>query len=457
MSSTAPRRTPARELYPLIGHESADAVIAWRGATPVTAGRFLAEVIHAAKALPQAGHVLNLCTDRYRFALALCAAVVRGQVTLLPPAATPHVIASMRAFAPDAYCIADDASLDLGVPRFELPVDAAPDTAFDVPRIPGEQVIACLFTSGSTGEPQPHPKRWASLVTDVAGEARRLDIGPGHAILGTVPPQHMYGFESTVMLPLVSGAALTADRPFLPAEIDAAVECVPAPRTLFITPFHLRAWLESGDCARVETIVSATAPLSQELARRAEALAADRLIEIYGSTETGQVATRETARTSEWHALEGIRIRSEGERAVASGAHIDEPMPLNDVIEILGDGSRFLLHGRTADLVNIAGKRNSLGYLDRQLASIPGVQDAAFFVPGEEEVDGVTRLMAFAVAPGLTAAGILAALRERLDPAFLPRPLVLVQRLPRNLTGKIPRAALAALAAQSRKPPHGGA
>ena len=261
----------------------------------------------------------------------------------------------------------------------------------------------------------------------------------------------MYGFESTVMLPLVSGAALTADRPFLPAEIDAAVERVPAPRTLFITPFHLRAWVESGECVRVETVVSATAPLSQELARRTEAVAAGRLIEIYGSTETGQVATRETARTSEWHALEGIRIRTEGERAWASGAHIDEPTPLNDVIEVLGDGARFLLHGRTADMVNIAGKRSSLGYLDRQLASIPGVQDAVFFVPDEEEADGVTRLTAFAVAPGLTAAGILAALRERLDPAFLPRPVVMLDRLPRALTGKLPRAALAALAAEARK------
>ena len=78
MSSTAPRRTPARELFPLIGHERAEAIIAWRGAEPVTAGRFLAEVLRAAKALPEAGHVLNLCADRYRFALALCAAIVRG-------------------------------------------------------------------------------------------------------------------------------------------------------------------------------------------------------------------------------------------------------------------------------------------------------------------------------------------------------------------------------------------
>jgi acyl-coenzyme A synthetase/AMP-(fatty) acid ligase len=56
------------------------------------------------------------------------------------------------------------------------------------------------------------------------------------------------------------------------------------------------------------------------------------------------------------------------------------------------------------------------------------------------------RLMAFAVAPGLTPEAIVAALRRQIDPAFLPRPLVLLDRLPRNSLGKLPREALLAMA-----------
>jgi acyl-coenzyme A synthetase/AMP-(fatty) acid ligase len=52
------------------------------------------------------------------------------------------------------------------------------------------------------------------------------------------------------------------------------------------------------------------------------------------------------------------------------------------------------------------------------------------------------------VAPTLDAAQITHALRERIDPAFLPRPLLLVDALPRNETGKLPQHALHALAAQ---------
>ena len=120
MSSTAPRRSPAAQRFPLIGHEGADAIAAWRGSEPVTAAQFLADAMQLAKAMPHASHVLNFCADRYRFALGLCAAIVRGQVTLLPPAVTPHVMASMRAYAPDAYCLTDAAADGLDVPRFEI-------------------------------------------------------------------------------------------------------------------------------------------------------------------------------------------------------------------------------------------------------------------------------------------------------------------------------------------------
>ena len=450
MRSSAPRRSPATSL-PLIGHASADAVAAWRRGERVSAARFVADVLRTADALKESRNVLNFCSDRYRFAVALFAAALRGQVTLLPPTTTPNVIASMREFAPDAYFVSDEEPAGIELPRCALPPPCEEEpAAFDVPSIDAAQVFACLFTSGSTGEPQPYFKRWGPMAQDSDGEAKRFGIGPGHAILGTVPAQHMYGFESTVLLPLRSGAALTSERPYYPADIDAAASRVPAPRVLFTTPFHLRAWLESGDVASLEVIVSATAPLSVNLARQAEERTGARLFEIYGCTETGQVASRRTTQSVEWDTLEGVRVWNDGAQAMAAGAHIERPTPLQDILEVPGDGTRFLLHGRSTDMVNIAGKRNSLGYLNHQLTAIPGVIDGAFFLPDEDGPDAVTRLMAFAVAPTLTAAQVTQALRERIDAAFVPRPVVLVENLPRALTGKLPREALRALAATAR-------
>jgi len=118
----------------------------------------------------------------------LCAAVSRGQVTLLPPTTTPNVIRSMREFAPDAYYVSDDVAMRVELPRFELPASTqGRRDPGEMQRIPPDRVAACVFTSGSTGQPAPHFKTWGGLMRDVAGEARRLDIGPRHAILGTVP------------------------------------------------------------------------------------------------------------------------------------------------------------------------------------------------------------------------------------------------------------------------------
>jgi acyl-coenzyme A synthetase/AMP-(fatty) acid ligase len=454
MSSSAPRRTPASQPQALLGHASPDAIAAWRRGEPISAARMLADVLRTADALPASSHVLNFCADRYRFAVAFLAAIVRGQTTLLPPATTPAMIDAMRAFSPGAYWVSDEDQPGIGLPRANLP-DLGNDSApWEVPTIDATRVVACLFTSGSTGEPRPYDKRWGSFVRGMAGEARRLGVGPGHSIFGTVPPQHMYGLESTVLLPLLSGAALTAERPYYPADIDSAITSVPAPRVLFTTPFHLRAWMEGGEAAQLETIVSATAPLSVSLARRAEERTGAKVLEIYGCTEAGQVATRRPSQEAQWEPFDGIRVWNEGGQAMANGAHVEEPTVLQDLIEPLADG-RFVLHGRTSDMVNIAGKRNSLGYLNHQLTSIHGVEDGAFFQPDDDDSDGVTRLMAFVVAPGLTAAQVTSALRERIDAAFLPRPVVLVESLPRALTGKLPRSALMALAAAARKRPRG--
>jgi len=424
------------------------APVAWRDGRPIAAAQYLADATRLAALLPARGHVLNACADRYRFAVGLAAALLRGQVTLLPPDQTPQTVRRLREFAADAYVLADDAGAAIDLPRLEVPADAAPlPPAFDVPALPHAQLCAIVFTSGSTGAPVPNRKHWGTLVRNVRGALERWGLaGARAAILGTVPPQHMYGFESTVLAALQGGGALCAERPFFADDVCAALERLPRPRVLVTAPFHLRALLE--DTPRppaADLLLCATAPLDAELAALAEARFGAALLEIYGCTETGQMATRRTAREPEWRTLPGIRVELRGASAWASGGHVEQPTALGDVLEPLAP-DRFLLRGRVSDMVNIAGKRSSLAHLDAQLRSIDGVADGAFYMPEEAAAGGVTRLAAFVVAPGLTRATLLAELRQRIDAAFLPRPLVLLERLPRATSGKLPRAALRELA-----------
>lgn len=436
---------------PLVSHISPDSIIAWRADGAVTLRQFLAEVGELAVQLPAGSHLLNLCGDRYRFSVGLAAAIVSGKVSLLPSAHTAEVVRQIKKFVPDVFCLTDSDPCTVDLPRLRYPVMGInPPGAFAIPQIEATQRIAVVFTSGSTGAPQPHPKTWGALVSSVQAEALRLGLPRNCTIVGTVPPQHMYGFESTLLMAWHSGNALSHAQPFYPADICQALAAVPAPRVLVSSPVHLRALLEAGlALPEIAGVISATAPLSAQLAQDIEARCNAPLMEIYGSTETGQIATRRPTQSAEWQLFSGIKLIVEGDCVRACGGHIEAPIAMNDRIEPLTD-EHFLLHGRIADLVNIAGKRHSLASLNHLLNTLPGVVDGAFYMPDETSPDHVTRLAACVVAPGLDAPQLLAALREHLDPVFLPRPLLFVDALPRNSTGKLPRVALQALFQTSR-------
>ncbi|NMG76058.1 AMP-binding protein [Aromatoleum diolicum] len=435
---------------PLLTHRTLTATVAWREGCPITVGQFLADVYRLVRLLPAGAHVLNVCADRYRFTVGLAASLVSGKVSLLPSTHTPETVRQLVAFAPDAFCLTDSQPCDIDLPQCHFPELPPAEHAGEVPLIDADQLVAYVFTSGSTGSPVPHRKTWGALVRNVAAEADRLGLHASDpfTLVGTVPPQHMYGFESTVLLALQGGGAMWAGRPFYPADIAAALAALPRRRVLVSTPFHIRALL-AADLAlpAADLVVSATAPLSGNLAVETEARMQCPLMEIYGCTETGQTATRRTAQTAEWQLFRDVCLSVEDGEVWAHGGHVEQRTMLSDIIEPTQD-DRFLLHGRSADLVNIAGKRSSLGYLNHQLNAIPGVLDGSFFMPDDEQADSVTRLVAVVVAPGLDHAALMRALRARVDPLFLPRPLLFADALPRNATGKLPRAALEELRRQ---------
>jgi hypothetical protein len=165
-------------------------------------------------------------------------------VTLLPPATTPHVIRSMRAFAPDAYYVSDDPAIAVDLPRHDWR---------NGPRTPGrvrdpdgaaDQRVACVFTSGSTGEPQPNFKHWGPLVDDAHAEARPRHRAAAH------DPRHRAAAAHVRLR--VDGAAAAVERrrahrrtPLLSRRHRRGAGAARAPRVLFTTPFHLRAWVES--------------------------------------------------------------------------------------------------------------------------------------------------------------------------------------------------------------------
>jgi len=158
------------------------------------------------------------------------------------------------------------------------------------------------------------------------------------------------------------------------------------------------------------------------------------VLEIYGSTETGALAMRRTARQTRWAPMEGVRLDPDDGATRARGAHFASPARLLDEIAVEPNGT-FTLLGRQADLIKIAGRRASLTGLNLLLQDLPGLGDGVFYLPPTG--NPTERLCLIYAGAPLERAAARRWLRGRLDPVFLPRDFIRLDRLPRSETGKL--------------------
>lgn len=412
--------------------------VAWRHGRAVPLAEFQCHVAAVAARLPAAGAaMIDLCDERYRFLVSYAAAASVGHTVLLPASRAEQIVAEVQAAHSGSYRF-DDAKVDAALDQCRAVHGAALS-------IPADHTVMIGFTSGSTGQPKGFPKLWRSMVASTARNAasirRELGVTADATpwIVATVPPQHMYGMELSIMLPLLGGMAVHAGRPLFPADIAQALAEVPVPRILVSTPVHLRAIVESSqEFPATDLIVSATAPLDAALAAAVERKLGGRLLEMFGSTETCVFANRLTAHDAGWRLYDGVDLQPRSDGTLVDAPWFAAPMLLQDVVERQGT-DQFIVRGRNTDMIEVAGKRASLSDLTRRLLAVDGVKDAVVFQPDAEAVATIRRVAALVVAPGLTASQVQDLLAPSVDSAFMPRPLLVVDALPRNELGKLPR------------------
>ncbi len=291
-----------------------------------------------------------------------------------------------------------------------------------------------LYTSGSTGEPKKIIKTWQQMIHSAGLAIDRFELMQPCYLVGTVPSQHMFGLETTIFWPLFSNATLWHAHPIFPEDIIAALlQNSAVPAFLVSTPLHLKKLLAFNLQwpNHLTRLLSATAPLSQTLAETLEHTLSAEVNEVYGSTETASIASRQPSKSEIWHAYDTVTFTLQAdERYAVKLPGLVGYQPLNDRLELL-DPSHFKLGKRDSDLIKVAGKRVSLTELNQHLHAIPGMVEGVFV-----QSESTERLTAFVVTL-LTPSDILAALRQSIDPLFLPRPIIYLDALPRSELGKI--------------------
>ena len=422
-----------------------DDIIAISGGQPIYCREFLGQVQVLASSLPDKPVAINLCEDRYGFMLGFFAAIVRGQCNLLLPSHQPGVVREAMLASRDRYTLHDGACGDIEGLEFDLrPVLAMRCSSLDIPTIDDSQLAAVVHTSGSTGDSTRIPKYWRTLREGTEINLRYiLDDSPGPVgLVATAPPWHMWGLETSVLLPLFSHTQVYSGNSSFPQDIREALEQMPAKRFLVSTPVHLRAMVNSGlEFPNVDRVFSATAPLTQDAARGVEQVFSAEVFDMYGCSEAGLLAYRFVAEQPEWNFFDAFRVSQSGGRVSIDADHLPDTVLLADSLEFLEDG-RFIMKGRDTDLIKIGGKRGSLAELTNRLLAIEGVQDAIVFKLSAASQNSEVRLSALVVAPTRTPKEIRSLLADVIDPVFLPRPIRCVDALPRSSTGKLRRAEL---------------
>ncbi len=413
---------------------AADHVVALRRGEPLRWRRFCAETGGATRQLAGCRRVALVSDDSWDFAVGLLGALSAGAAVILPANTQPATLAALAG------------QVDRVVGE-----SFAPGAAEWAPGLSAEGSRLVFHTSGSTGAAKRVERSLGSLGAEL--EALHALWGDGLAgamTLSTVPHHHVYGLVFKLLWPLAAGRPFAAGRHDL---WETLLADLPAGGLLVTSPAHLTrlGGLEPVPPERRPLMVlSAGAPLPEDAAGDALGVLGVPVTEIYGSTETGAMATRRRDGAGEppWHPLPGYRISPTAEGL----ARLDSPVGTLDIadrIEAVADGG-FRLLGRADRIAKIEGKRIGLDEVERALEALPLVERAAVLV-----LDGRLAAVLVLRAEGREALAVQGRFRfgrllrrllaEGLEPVCLPRRWRFVEALPVGDMGKRRSADLAAL------------
>lgn len=323
------------------------------------------------------------------------------------------------------------------------------ETAWDG-ALDADRAFLDFFTSGSTGAPKPIRRSLGDLSREVAVLEARWGQGLGEApVHAAVSHQHIFGLTFRLLWPLLAG------RPFARFAHDLwepLLTEIPDGAVLVASPAHLARLGGLTAKRRLAGLFTAGAPLSRDSALEAEALFGRLPDEIYGSTETGAVATRrQQAPDTPWSPFAGndVAVAKDGHLRLRSSYVGDgDWVDLQDRVETAEDGFRLL--GRLDRVAKIAGKRIDLDAVENAVRHTPLVADAAVLALGE--ILAAVAVLTEAGRAELAEIGafrlsrrLRADLAASQDSAGRPRRWRFVDALPRTGLGKVSQAALAAL------------
>ncbi|MCL4100859.1 MULTISPECIES: AMP-binding protein [unclassified Fibrobacter] len=321
------------------------------------------------------------CEDSYFFVVALLAMLQSGRKALVTANRQDAFIKEIKkpeyGFITDEPfgTAADGASLIQDILKGETS-----DTAnLKFGKFDKSKAEMVMYTSGTTGEPKAVFKLFLQFENELFELVKVFgNDWVDHKVYSTVNHHHIYGLLFSVLLPIATGLPFRRRRIDFPQELAGLVN---EKAVIASSPAYLKRLAADSDkpfdfkCAPI--IYSSGGPLPKEVAERACELTGYWTMEIYGSTETGGIAYRQSKNGPVWTPFEVCKMSlGENDCLNIKSSYILEPdgFTTGDLVDIYDDG-RFLLKGRSDSIVKIEEKRISLPEVENRLKQTGLVQD----------------------------------------------------------------------------------
>ncbi|MDP8051216.1 class I adenylate-forming enzyme family protein [Pasteurella atlantica] len=232
-----------------------------------------------------------------------------------------------------------------------------------------------LKTSGSSGSAKIIKKTAQQMWLEAQALIQALPFQPEDKLhlISSVTVQHCYGLSFRIFLPLAMGWTIGRHQLHYPEYLlEESRQIKP---TLWVSSPALLSRLNLANKQlqnnEIKGIISSGGALSDRVAQDIRELIKQPVIEIYGSTETGAIAFRETGN---WTAMPSVELGLNVQGALwVEGNWITGREQTADAVEFSNNG--FQLLGRIDRIVKLGDKRISLAKIEQDLLKHQWISD----------------------------------------------------------------------------------
>ena len=322
-----------------------------------------------------------------------------------------------------------------------------------------------LYTSGTTGRSKGAMITHGNLASNAETLAKLWGFRDGDVLLHALPIFHVHGLHVALNVSFLNGSEILWFDRF---DASAVIAALPEATVMMGVPtFYTRLLaapeLNRQACRNMRLFISGSAPLLAETHREFSARAGHAILERYGMTETGMIASNpydgERIAGTVGFALPGVDVRIAGTGVIeVKGPNVFKGywrMPEKTAEEFTSDGyfitgdlgvmdahGRLAITGRAKDLIISGGFNVYPREIEEQLDAIDGVIESAVIgVPHPDFGEAVVAVVtARKELPPETE--MIAGLASRLARFKVPKRIHVIGELPRNAMGKVRKAEL---------------